>query len=176
MSDVSKEYGAAIFALAYESGELESYFAALQRIEAVFIEEPEYEAFLSSPGISMSDRLEAIVAAFGENTPEHVLSYLMLLCEKGRINCFLSSVKEFYALYDASKRIIVAKVTSAVPLTDGEKAKLIAKLEEYYKGKVSGEYFVDESLLGGIIVEADGKIMDGSLRNRLREVKEVMET
>jgi F0F1-type ATP synthase delta subunit len=87
MSDVSKEYGAAIFALAYEANELDCYLTALEKIKAVFVDQPEYEAFLSSPGIPMSERLNAIVAAFEDNTPEHVLSYLMLLCEKG--NCMV---------------------------------------------------------------------------------------
>ena len=36
------------------------------------------------------------------------------------------------------------------------------------------EYSVDETLLGGLIVELDGKIMDGSVKNRLREIKEVI--
>ena len=41
-------------------------------------------------------------------------------------------------------------------------------------GKVNVEYVVDPALLGGLIVERDGKIMDASLRRRLREVKEVI--
>ena len=36
------------------------------------------------------------------------------------------------------------------------------------------EYSVDGAILGGLIVEINGKIMDGSLRHRLREVKEVI--
>jgi len=33
---------------------------------------------------------------------------------------------------------------------------------------------VDESLLGGLVVTLDGKVMDGSLKHRLNEVREVM--
>ena len=61
-------------------------------------------------------------------------------------------------------------------LTDEEKQKLIKKLESMEKGSVRAEYFVDGSILGGLIVEIDGKIMDGSLRHRLHDVKEVMNT
>ena len=55
-----------------------------------------------------------------------------------------------------------------------EKEKLESKLEKVCGGKVKAEYFVDESLIGGLVVETDGRIMDGSIRQKLREVKEVI--
>mgnify|MGYP002517652746 CR=1 FL=1 len=55
-----------------------------------------------------------------------------------------------------------------------DEQKLERKLEAVLGGTVNAAYAVDESLLGGLMVEADGKIMDGSLRRRLREIKDVM--
>ena len=63
---------------------------------------------------------------------------------------------------------------TARPLTDDEKRRLIQKLESVCRGKVNAEYFVDGAVLGGLVVEIDGKVMDGTLRQRLRNVKEVM--
>ena len=109
-----------------------------------------------------------------DSLPEDVLSFFLLLCEKGRMPCLGVAISEYTALFDASERISTAKVISAVPLTDGEKAKLKEKLEAMYKRTVNLECSVDENVLGGLIVEVDGNTMDGSLRYRLREVKEVM--
>ena len=67
-------------------------------------------------------------------------------------------------------------VTSAVPLTAEEQEKLQAKLNAMAKGTAVIEYRLDSSLIGGLVVELDGKVMDGSLRHRLSEVKEVMTT
>ena len=107
-----------------------------------------------------------------------VISFMIIcmtpLCEKGRIPCFEDACGEYTALLNASQRVIHARITSAVALTDTEKEKLIRKLEETHKGKVRAEYLVDTELLGGVIVEIDGKILDGSLRHRLREMKDVM--
>ena len=77
-------------------------------------------------------------------------------------------------LFYISQRVINAKVTSAVALTDTEKAKLIRKMEDTHKGKVQAEYLVDKELLGGMTLEIDGRILDGSLCHRLREIKDVM--
>ena len=65
-------------------------------------------------------------------------------------------------------------VTAEAPLTDEEKEKLKNKLEAMTKSTVSMEYFIDESLLGGLIAEIDGKVLDGSLRKRLHDIKEVI--
>ena len=174
MNDIGKEYGAAIFMLACEKNAKNEYADSLKKLKIVFDENPEYESFLSSPSIALGERLKAIEAAFSDAVEPDVLSYLQLMCEKGRICCFLSSVEEYMALLDASMRISNAKVRSAVELTEDEKQRLKSKLEKIYEGEVNLEYAVDKSLLGGLVVEVDGKIMDGSLRHRLRDVKEVM--
>jgi F-type H+-transporting ATPase subunit delta len=96
------------------------------------------------------------------------------LCEKGRFSCFRDSVDEFNSLLNASKHISKATVKSAVELTEAEKNRLNDKLEKLCGGQVDMEYIIDSSLLGGLIVEVDGKIMDGSLRHKLGEMKEVM--
>ena len=65
----------------------------------------------------------------------------------------------------------MAKVTSARPLSDGEKKKLIAALARRYDVKVEADYKVDPSLLGGMKVEISGMLLDGSARRRLDGVK-----
>ena len=176
MNEISKEYGTALFMLACESGEKQSYAKSLNEIKDIFTAERQYAELLSSPNIPLSERLGAIDAAFADTVPEHVLSYLKLLCEKGRIPCLMESIDAYNELLDASERFSNAKITSAVALTEEEKAKLIAKLESENGGSVHAEYTVDPSILGGLIVETDGKILDGSLRHRLRDVKEVINT
>ena len=174
MNDVSKEYGAALFMLACEENSKEEYGKSLEFLTNTFMESPEYLEFLASPGIPLGERLSAVESAFAECIPLNVLSYVQLLCEKGRIESFFEAAEEYKALLDASNRVSVAKITSAVELTDDEKTKLYNKLKAMSGGEVTMEYSVDGSLLGGLIVELDDKIMDGSLRNRLREVKDVI--
>lgn len=174
MAEISKEYAQALFMLACEEGRQREYAQALEQVKAVFIDQPDYAQLLASPAIPMQERLHAMEAAFAELVPEHVLSYLKLLCERGRIGCFVESVEVYQALLDASERVANAKITSAVELTEEEKQKLQLALERRCKGQVRAEYVVDRELLGGLVVELDGNVLDGSLRQRLSEVKEVI--
>ena len=56
----------------------------------------------------------------------------------------------------------------------GYETALRLKLEKQSGRNVLLECSTDSTLLGGIVVEMDGKILDGSIRRRLQEVKEVM--
>ena len=172
--EMSNEYGTALFALAKECAAEEEYKNALDTISSVFRENPQYIDFLASPSIPKNERIEAIEQAFAGQVPEHIVSFLKLLCEKGYIRSFQGCVTEYNALYDASQKIAVAKVISAVPLTDKEKDSLKQKLEKISGCSVHMECSADESLMGGLVVEIDGKVIDGTLRRRLHEVKDVI--
>ncbi len=176
MTQIGKEYGAALFMLACEEEKKHIFAKELDDIKDIFKENPQYAELLASPGVSMKDRLSAIDSVFADRVHEYILSFLKLLCEKGRMSCFAEAAEEFKALLDASEHISCVKVTSAVELTDEEKTKLINKLELMERGKVQAEYFVDAALLGGLVIEIDGKVIDGSVRHRLHEVKEVINT
>ena len=77
-------------------------------------------------------------------------------------------------MVDFSNRVLTAKVTSAVPLSEKEEKALIEKLEKMTGNTVLLDVEVNDSILGGMIVEIDGKVIDGSLQNRLNLVKDVI--
>lgn len=174
MTEISKEYAEALFSLACETGEEKKVLSALEGAQCVFEENPELMELLSSPGIPLSERVDAIEQIFLGTLPEDVLSFMQLLCEKRRIRAFPDCVKEYKRLLDQRNAVVTAKVKSAVSLTDAERMALKQKLEKISGSTVLLDCAVDPAILGGVVVELNGTVMDGSLRHRLREVKEVM--
>lgn len=174
MTEMNKEYGTALFMLAKELGMENDYAVALECVEEVFSANPEYMDFLSSPAIDAEERISAISQAFTGSVPENIVSFLSLLCERGRIRSFFGCTEEYKKLLDAQNSISTAFVKSAVELTKSEKEKLKDKLEVQSGHSVILECSVDESLMGGLVVEMDGKIIDASLKHRLYEVKDVI--
>ncbi len=174
MSEISNEYAKALFMLAIEKGSGEEYKKALDLITGVFDKNPGYTEFLSTFAIPLEERLSALETAFSDAIPRDVLSFLKLLCEKKHISEFSECAECYTALFDEMSRISNAKVTSAVELTENEKASLKEKLEKTSGRTTVIEYVVDESILGGLIVEVDGKVMDSSLKKHLKDVKDVI--
>lgn len=175
MSEISKEYAKALFMLAAENNYEEQYGKALDSITEIFLENPQYIQFLSHPGISLKERFDALEKAFSGVLPTEVLSFLKLLCEKNDIKQFDQCVTEYKNMLSEIKQASNAKVTSAVALTEREKEALIKKLEAISGRSVTLTCFVDESILGGLIVEMDGKIVDASMKGHLKDIKDVME-
>lgn len=174
MTEISKEYGTALYMLACEEGVAKEYAEVLQDVKEIFESSPQYLLMLSSPSIPLVERLSAIDKAFLGKVPEHIVSYLKLLTETNRIEHLISSIEEYKALLNASEKVYSAKVTSAQELSEEEKSNLIKKLSKVKGGRIEAEYLVDEKLIGGVIVEIEGTVMDGSLRRRLQQVKEVI--
>ena len=174
MTEISKEYAEALFALSCETGEEKQMMSALEEVQTALEQNPDFMELLASPSIPLGERLEAIERVFLGRIPEHGLSFLQLLCEKGRIGSFSACVKEYRGLLHMRESMITAKITSAVELTEAERAALKQKLEKKSGSAVLLDCSVDPSLLGGLIVEMNGTVTDGSLSHRLREVKEVM--
>ena len=170
---LSTEYAEALFALALEQGKSKEFFEELTLVNDILLSTPEYLAILVSPSITVSEKIDLVDKAFS-SLDEMVLNFLKLLIEKGRISIFPLCLEEYQRLYDASRKTIVATVISAAELTDSEKAKIINKLEKKYGCKIELECQVDESILGGLIIKTEDSIIDGSLKKKLRDVKEVI--
>ncbi len=174
MNNMTGEYAEALFALACENNSLKEYSSSLNTVLGFMEESPQYVELLASPSIPIDERLEAIDAAFGDLLPEHVLSFLKILCERQKIRGLRDCVREYDALLDACRNVSAANVISALELTQQQKDELKSKLEKMSGKDVVMNCSVDKSLIGGIVVEIDGRVIDGSLRHSLSEVKDVM--
>ncbi len=174
MRQTDREYAEALFCLCVEEDICESALADMKNVREVFCENPEYSLLLASPAIPLSERLAAIDEAFSGRICEYCVYFLKLLCEKGRIHILLDAIDEFENLCTAYFGRITAYITSAVELTEEQKSALVEKLEKANKKIIVPVYKVDPAIMGGLLVEMDGRVYDGTLKSRLRDVKEVM--
>ena len=174
MSAISKEYAQALFSLAKESSTLDEVFNGLMLLSDVFSENKEYFIVLSSPAVEKSKRLNLLNEALGDNLPETVKAFVGVLVSNGHIGDFLDCAKDFSVIYEEEKNLTTAFVRSAVALSESDLNKLKEKLEALSGKAVTIKAEVDESLIGGIVVSINGKVYDGSLKQKIKTAKEVM--
>ena len=175
MSDRSKEYAEALFALAAETKQEKPYLEALRVVGDALAAEPEYVELLAAPSIPRDERNALLEQAFGAAVPEQVLSFVQLLCAHGMVRSLPDCMEEYHRLYQAAVAMSTAYVTSAVALTEEQQTLLKEKLSAKFGRAIELVCTVDEHLLGGITVQLDGVVLDGSLRRRLQAVKDVIE-
>ena len=173
MTQTAKGYASALFMLASENNCCGEYAEHLSQVKKLIEDAPDYIRFLESPAIPLSERLGAIDDAFG-TMPEHIVSFLKILCENGRIIHILECIEEYNELLKISENRTVATVYYVQPLTEEQKTALINKLCNISGKIVDAVYIEDTSLIGGIKVLLDDKTIDGSIANRLNKAKGVI--
>ena len=175
MSDVSKEYGAALYQLAREEDVADQLLDETKTAERILLDNPAYVALLSSPDLSKEERSAAVARAFADGH-RYLVNFLSMMVERGYSREITACFAEFRRLYREDHGIAVAKVTSARALSDSEKSKLVAALARRYGVTVEAEYKTDPALLGGMKVEISGMLLDGSARRRLDGVRADLST
>lgn len=174
-NNISLEYAEAMITLGAEEGKGENFLSDLKMIKALIDNEPQLIELLRSPSIAKDEKLSVIDAVFLGKAEEHVVSLLKLMCENNRIELLPLTIENYEKLYNEINKVCVARVTSAKELTEEEKSKLTKALEKKMKCKVELECTVDESIIGGLIVETDDAVIDGSVKRKIRDVKEVID-
>ena len=174
MTQINKEYATALFALAVENNAVDEYEKNLKEIQKVFSENPDYIKVLESPAIPLSERISFIDKAFESTYTEYLVSFIKVLCENGHITEICSCIEAFCDLVRIYKNRTIATVYYVEPLTDEQKTALLEKLQKISGKVIEPEFIKDESLIGGIKVQIDDKIFDGSIKNRLHKAKGVI--
>ena len=174
MTEMSKSYADALFSLARETNTVFETLVSLKAMRDGLYGTEGALDLLASPSIPKDERCAVLEKAFGDVQPEHVLSFVGVLVQHGHIRELNDCVEAYTALHDEHARLSTAYVISAVELTKAEQAELTEKLGRKLNRTIHLECSVDPSLLGGMVVHVDGKVIDGSLKHKLQEIKEVM--
>jgi F-type H+-transporting ATPase subunit delta len=175
LGTIARRYAKALFDLAVEGGKVEAWSQSLVELKAVVEGSPELRELLQNPVYTREQRqglAGRLAQALGlEPQPT---SLLALLAERNRL-AYLSGIADtFGRLADDKLGRVRARVTSAVPLAEGEATALAARLAGITPGQVILERHVDAALLGGAVAQVGSLVYDGSLRAQLEELRRAL--
>lgn len=170
---ISREFATALFTLCSEESVLRKIADELTEVSDILKDNRDYVSLLSSPAIAKEERISMIESAFS-GFHEYTISFLKLLCDKRAFSEIFEIIDEYLKLFEESNKISEARVITAFELTEEEKNRLTEKLEKMYGHTVIINEEKDASLLGGMIIEIDGKVIDASLRHQINELKDVI--
>ena len=102
---------------------------------------------------------------------EKTLNFLKMLIKAHRMDIFEDITYWYCEFDDELKNKLKVSVTSAIVLNDETKERLKHKLEAKFKKTILLNYAVDESIIGGLIIKANDKIIDGSIKSKYERLK-----
>lgn len=164
-----KRHAQAVFQIALETGRLDEWQADLDKI-ATFLGDEEIANFLRNPKVSMEAKRSVLDHGLAGISPL-AMNLVRLLVAKNRLRIVQDVASEYRRLLNAHRGIEVAKVTTAVSIDDHEAEKLSKGLASMVGKRILPDLRVDPDILGGFVARIGDKLIDGSVRTRLRELK-----
>ena len=164
-------YGKALFEAATDRNKVNAILEELKEISAIFQKNPDFDEFFSTPVISGSEKKQVVEQVFGDRISQEALNFLMVLIDKRRMTSFNRIVKEYQKLINQDHGISLGTVFSVEPLTDIQLSSFEEKTSKLLQKNVKLVNKTDVSLLGGIKIFIEGKIIDASIRKQLQDLE-----
>ena len=158
--------------LSIEQNNLDTVYSDITLLHSICKNNPDFVAMLKSPVIN-SDKKEKIISAVLDGKISTLTnSFVQLLARKTRERNLPEIVKAFIEQYNELKQIHQVKITTAVPMSDGLKNAILAKVKaDAGVNNIELETVVKEELIGGFKLEMRGNLVDASILRDLRDVQ-----
>jgi len=169
MSGITR-YAKALLSLAQEQKLAEVIGAELSQVAGV-LADPTLTKTLSLPNLSPKTRKAVTDQLVLALSPNPLLgNFLRVLAENDRLKDFSAIERSYQRLLEHSLGRVRAKIRVAASLSDTELKTLVDAFGQLTQKTVVPSVKIDPSLLGGAVVEIEGKVYDASLKTQLQKI------
>jgi len=170
IASVSRRYARALFALAREQGILEPLAVDLEKAAAVTAD-PDIRQVLRNPLLSAGRRADIASVIVTQLQPGPLLErFLRLLADRQRLEDLPGIEREYSRMLDIELNRVAVTVSTAQPLDPAQRDAIISTFTRITGKQVIPTEVVDEGLIGGIVVEAAGRVYDGSVKTHFARI------
>ena len=165
-------YAKSLLDLAQEKGQLEEVFSDMKLLNNICQTNREFANVLKSPIIKEDKKNKIIESVTAGRISVLTASFIKLLGAKSRESNLPEIIPAFIEQYNVVKGIHKVKLTTAVEISEELKNNFINSIRASEGIKnIELEASVDESLVGGFVLEMEGKKADASIRRDLIDVQ-----
>jgi F-type H+-transporting ATPase subunit delta len=169
---LATRYAKSLIDLSKEQDQLEKVYTDVLYLKSIFESSQELVNFLNNPVITSDQKLAVVKALDSEKTGELTKSFNRLLIRKGRENHLPEIAEAFIEQYKEYKGIHTVTLTTAIPASEEVKNAIINRIKKNGNMKeVELICVVQEDIIGGFILEGNGKRIDASVAYDLTKIK-----
>src|SRR4030066_1230579 len=136
----------------------------------------ELQLLLSSPILKTELKKSALKEIFASKTSALTIGLINLLIDNKRLPILGEVAKKYNVIYDSLKGIEVAKVTTAIPLTEELNQQVLQKVIEITGKQATIESIINPDIIGGFILRVGDIQYDASVANKLQVLKRQFES
>lgn len=168
--DVGRLYAEAMLDLADEQGQGDALLEELAELVAYLDRHPELERFLASPLVDEEGRARVIEELFRGKVSDLLADALQVINRKGRLGLVRAVAEAYRRAHRDRRGFVDVYVRTAVPLTETLRSRLQDALAATTGKKPILIERVVPSLIGGMVVEVEGRKVDASVASWLRDL------
>ncbi len=168
----SRRLAQAAFEVAVAREGLDAWEKDLATVRSV-LSNADVIGFMGSPQVPLEVKVAGLKTLLGGVSPR-VRNFVSVLVARKQVRRIDSVVREFETLADGKRGIARATVSTAVPLDDLRRSMVVTALGSMTGKKVVLTERIDPSLLGGIVARVGDRLIDGSSRTRLRDLRSAL--
>lgn len=168
---VAKPYARALYQAAVEQEVLPSITTDIDKLRELLEQSEEFTQFINSPLLTPQIKSDTFQQLFTDGVHPLTINFFKLLALKQRERYLVAIMDVFSAIVDEAAGRVVAKVTTAVPITQNQEQQLVQQLSAYSGKQVRLETETDEQIQGGFIVQLGDTVFDASVTTQLQRLK-----
>ncbi len=173
LDDPGAQAVASLYARSYlssaEAGVVEDSVEELTSfVEEVLQRSPDFRALLKSHSVSRDEKLGLVSRVVAPKSSEYFANFLKVLVQHGRVDLIEQIQKQVVLINEEASGRRRVQIRSARPLTDNSRAQIYSQLKNKLGFDPILQELVDESLIGGLIIQVGDTVYDSSLRTRLK--------
>lgn len=168
---VSKTYGDALFEVAAEDGRMDEFYEEAKGILDILGANEDLSRLMTHPQIAKEEKLQMLGKIFTGKIADEILGLMRMVVDKDHFGEIKSVFEYFIDAVKEYKHIGTAYVTSALDLSEAQKAAVEKKLLEttgYVKFEM--HYKTDAALIGGMVIRIGDRVADSSVRTKLERL------
>ena len=175
-NNIAPGYAASLYALARAEGAVDTLEDQMFALSKGIAASRDLRDYLSDAAVPAEQQKKALGEILQPDVSPIVRGYVDILIDTGKAALIVDVADAFVALVQDEKKQVLAEVTSAVPLTPELVEQLVAELGKTSGRKVNVKNSIDESIVGGLVVKMEGKIIDLSIRRKLDTLRDSLRT
>ena len=172
---VDTTYGNALFELALDENKIDELYVEVNSLIEILKENSELIKLLNHPKISKDEKKQIVRNTFDGRISREITGLITMVVDKDHISSIVDILEYFVKLVKKEKNIGVVSVTSAVTLSDIQKSNIEKRLIETTSyNSLETNYSVDESLIGGLVIRIEDRVVDSSIRSKLDKMSKML--
>ena len=168
---VADRYASALFELAKREGRIDEAARELEDLARLIQDHEDLRQFLLNPGVEVPDKLGVLDRLFKGDWSQDVRNFVQVALSMGRAAYLVEMSEAFREYVDAEHKRLRVTVRTAHPLPEALKARLKQRLERSERRTIELTEELAPELIGGIQVLLDHRVLDGSLKTKLSELR-----